>query len=128
MTKYTQCHKAIRDNATNKNCKKFLKLVDLLEANNLTIIYGYNRTMHSLVDFTQQNIKHIEIIDEVILKKLGLKVSIIKNVDTTVLLETNQNFYKLTKTDIKLFTKRMILIDKIVKVLLKFDLNNLPKL
>lgn len=128
MTKYTQCHKAIRDNATNQDCKKFLKLIDLLEANNLTIIYGYNRTMHSLVDFTQQNIKHIEIIDEVILKKLGLKVSIIKNVDTTVLLETNQNFYKLTKTDIKLFTKRMILIDKIVKVLTKFDLNNLPKL
>ena len=128
MTKYTQWHKAIRDNATKKKKKKFLKLIDLLEANNLTIIYGYNRTMHSLVDFTQQNIKHIEIIDEVILKKLGLKVSIIKNVDTTVLLETNQNFYKLTKTDIKLFTKRMILIDKIVKVLLKFDLNNLPKL
>ena len=127
---YKKCHEAIKENAKNQNCKKLLKLIQSIEEESLMIIYAYNRHFPSGLNFDEKNIKYIEIVDPILQKKLNIKLSIIKNEkETIVLQEYSQNqFYKIKPLEFVLITKRINSINKILKLVKNFNLDELPVL
>ena len=126
---YKKCHNAIKENAKNQNCKKLLKLIELVEYYGLLFIYAYNKKFPATLKEPEKYIKYIEIIDPVLLKKLDIKVTLIKSSEQlSVLYENKESVRSLNFKQNKIFIKRLQSIDTISQLLNKFNLEELPKL
>lgn len=124
---YKKCHEAIKENAKNQNCKEFLNLIKIAEDMNLVFIYGYNRIFSATNKEPEKSIKYIEVIDLILLKKLNLKITLIKNSeDTIILYENNSNILKLNIKQNKLLNKRLQYVQQFSEILNKFNLDRLP--
>lgn len=126
---YKKCHEAIKENAKNQNCKKLLKLIELAEYYGLLFLYAYNKKFSATLKDPEKYIKYIEIIDPILLKKLDIKVTLIKNSERLNILYENKESYKLLNfKQNKIFIKRLQSIEIMSQLLNKFDLEELPKL
>ena len=124
---HLKCHKAIKDNATNQNCKKLLKLIKKAEQLDLVFVFAYNRHFPASLSEPEKNIKYIEIIDKILYKNFGINATIIKSESCcTVLFDRLPDFIKLDKKQFKLYSSRIEAIKEIFELVQKFNLDELP--
>lgn len=124
---HIKCHKAIKENAINQNCKKLLKLIELAEKLDLVFVYAYNRHFSASLSEPEKNIKYIEIIDKTFYKVFGINVTIIKNEsDCSILFDRLPEFIKLNQKQLKIYYSRIEAIQKMYYKIKDFDLKDLP--
>lgn len=126
---YKKCHKAIKENAINQNCKKLLKLIDQAEKLDLDFIYAYNRKFPSSLNNPSKNIKYIEIADSILNKNFDINANIIKSeTECITLFDRLPEFMKLNKKEFKIYISRINAIQEMFNSVQKFNLDDLPVL
>lgn len=125
---YKKCHQAIKDNATNQDCLELLKLIGQAEKLHLYFIFAYHKTFMPLLPNEQiKEMDYIEVVSERLLKRYGVRVSIIKNnSDITVTFHDLPNTIKLDKRGIKNFYKDIEAVYQMAELLKGFNMKKLP--
>lgn len=124
---HIKCHKVIKENAINQNCKKLLKLIELAEKLDLIFVYAYDRYFSASLSEPKKNIRYIEIIDKTFYKVLGINVTIIKNEsDCSILFDRLPEFIKLNQKQLKIYYSRIEAIKEMFDKVKNFDLKDLP--